>query len=130
MVTESNMLSIGLCCAGFKEHRVAKWTEKSQIDKFKTFYGSRPIVVSKIYNDLQEQAATGNSASLAAGKIDISNLLMAMWFLKRYPTELEIQAKFDVSEKTARKKVWALVQDIQALKSIKVSLLGSIIYNL
>jgi hypothetical protein len=83
-LTEESIVSVGLSCAGFEQHRASKWTKQSRVDKLKCFYGSCPIVVFKIWNNLQ--AAAGNSAFLTAGKADFTTLLMALWFLKRYPT--------------------------------------------
>ena len=128
-MTEETILKVGLSYAGFDPYCSSKWIKESQQDCFKNHYGSRTIVVLKLYNDLQSAAKAGKSACSTAGKTDLTTLLLALWFLKRYPTELEMQAKSNLSEASIRKRVWAHVKDIQALKSSKVSYITSIIDN-
>jgi hypothetical protein len=44
-----------------------------------------------------------------------------MHHLKRYPTELEREAMFDISAITGREWVWFYVEKVQALKAVKIT---------
>jgi hypothetical protein len=86
-------------------------------------YGSLPVVYAQIWEDLQ---TTGiQEASIAGHKTDSACFLLAIHFLKAYPTETEQAGVFRVCEKTARKWGWFFAGKIQALKGSKVSLLSA-----
>ena len=60
-----------------------------------------------------------------ANGVCFAHFLMALYFLKIYPTLVQITGPFDYSEKTCSKWVWFFVKKIVALKDIKVSATAS-----
>jgi hypothetical protein len=52
---------------------------------------------------------------------NFDHFLMAIHHLKRYPTELEQEAIFDISYRQGCDAVWYFVEKIQALKVVKIT---------
>jgi hypothetical protein len=90
----------------------------TKVDNFKSFYGSDPNVVRLMLNDLQ--TTTIQAARLEANEIDIDYFLMSLYFLRCYPSEIQLGATFKVSKKTVRKWIWFYVKKIQLMKGDKV----------
>lgn len=112
---ESFMMARGLKVAGFPEPMHGSF--KTRLRRFKAEYGCKPIVCVKVWNDLMAmQAVEYRSQS----KVD--HLFWCLFFLKKYPNEDEMVAKFNKDEKTVRKWVWFYIHRIQELKEMKVSM--------
>lgn len=89
------------------------------LERFKALYGSNPVVYAEIFEDLQ-------MTQIAEAYVDpkllfVDSFLMALHFLKCYPTENQLSGLFKFCEKTARKWGWFYARKIQALKEEKVS---------
>ena len=117
-LTVNEMLCKGLLLVGFDKRRQDRVQQKTNMERFRTFYSSNPIVFVKIWEDLQTTEIL--EARIHAAKHSCDNLLMAAYFLKCYPTETLMAGAFCVAEKTAPKWVWFFAAKIQALKKSKV----------
>lgn len=117
VITADEFLQKGLELAGFDRDRHRRVCRASNLSRFRSFYGSNPIVYAQIWEDLQ-----ANETPEDASKMDPDSFLMALHFLTRYPTEQELSGLFKICEKTARTWSWIYVQKIAALKGQKVSL--------
>jgi hypothetical protein len=58
--------------------------------RFRGHFGSNPNVIAEILEDLQ-------TTEVPSEELNINHFLMAMHHLKRYPTEIEREAIFDIS---------------------------------
>jgi len=115
ILTAEEILKLGCKYAGIGERRYAKCKkEKSRIKWFKSAFGSDPITIAEIFDDLQTTDIA--EAFIDPKEITIDHLLMAMNFLYRYTTELQRAGMFGVSPHTAGTKTWLYVRKIQALK--------------
>jgi hypothetical protein len=74
--------------------------------------------VSQIWLSLQ--TTTIPAARIDAAKTCVSDLLMALFLMKYYPTENILCGMFKQSNKTVRKVAWAMIAKLQALKAEKV----------
>ena len=116
--TAAEFLLRGLEKAGFTPCQIQENNEKKNLQRFRAHYGSNPIVLEKQWQDLQQ---TQN----AEAKVNLkyhnwNDLLMTHYYLRLYPTETVMSARWDYSEKTIREKVWRLAYKIAALKAEKV----------
>ena len=85
ILTPSEFLKIGLRLVGFKRRRIQRAQPATNIDRFKSFFGSSPRVIAMLWEDLQKTQI--NEAQVPPQDRKIKYFLMAMHHLKRYPTE-------------------------------------------
>lgn len=119
IVSADEMLRKGLQMGGFDDYRQQRVRRVQNLERFKGLYGSTPKVYSQIFEDLQ-------TTEIAEARVDpktlcIDSYLMAIHFLKCYPTENRQSGLFKICEKTARKWAWFYSERIRALKAEKVS---------
>jgi len=95
IISPDEMLKIGLRLAGYKRRRMRRAKKETNIERFKAQYGSSPAVVAAIWEDLQLTETPEARVDVKDRKIKY--FLIALHHLKRYPTEYEGEAKFDVS---------------------------------
>ena len=94
--TAREILKNGLHLVGYsKERRIRRAKKKTNIDRFRSHFGSNPNVLAEILEDLQMTDV--EEAQVPAEELNINHFLMAMHQLKRYPTEIEREAMFDIS---------------------------------
>ena len=67
-----------------------------------------------VYTDLQ--ITTIADAKIEGGDLDLKYFLMALYYLRKYPTEEDLTADFDFSNYWARKKTWGAIERIRLLK--------------
>jgi len=119
ILSDDEMLRLGLTKVSINEDAQKRSNAQELLKVFKSFYGSAPIVLALIWEELQ---TTNNlQARIDASKTSISLFFMVMHFLKCYPTENVLLALFKIPKQTACDKIWKLIGNIQALKSSKVS---------
>ncbi len=123
VLTAEEMLWKGLELAGF-DRRYTTANHKQLLVRFKAFYGSEPIVYAQIWEDLLKTNVA--DARVPTNIADVDAFLLAIHFLKVYPTENNQAALFRICEKTARKWAWYYARKIQALKAKKVCLAMSL----
>ena len=112
----NEVLRIGLLCAGFDANRHIRVAEETNVRRFQSHYGSSPLVCSMIWKDLV--TAPGQVLPKSA---TFDKFLMALYFLKEYPTKEKLAGMWYTCEKSARKWSWFFVNKIQALQAKKVS---------
>lgn len=126
ILTADEVLQQGLMLSGFQLHRILNVTRRTNVERFKSHYGSDPVVYAQIWEDLQ--FTTIPEARIDTSKVFSSHFMMALCFLKCYPKEAELAGSFSFCETTVRKWQWFFVRKIQALKSEKVSCYASTTY--
>jgi hypothetical protein len=111
VLTADEILAKGLELQGFERTtRQSKASHSLNVSRFKSFYGSHPIVYAQLWEDLQTTAIP--EARVDARTTTIDYFLMSLYFLKCY---------FKIGEKTARTWIWDFfIKKIQALKGEKV----------
>jgi hypothetical protein len=114
--SQTNLLRIGLELAGFPPSD--RGYNATNLERFHAWYGSNPVVCSKLYSALQLTAI--DEALIDPQQVDIRVLLLGLYFLKAYPTESICAGFFKKSEKTVRHLIWTIIRKIQALKNEKV----------
>ena len=119
ILTADQILRTGLLVVGFSDRRIQNVERAKSLERFRTAYGSNPIVYAQIWEDLQTTEIP--EARIDKKTMDLNYFLMWLRFLKRYPTECELAGTFKICEKTARTWAWFYAQKIQALKGQKVS---------
>jgi hypothetical protein len=120
--TPDEVLRIELEVVGFDHCRQNNVHRNTNLSRFKSHYGSLPIVYAQIWEDFQTTEVA--EARIAVPKlVDFDYFLMAIHFLKCYPTEKQQEGIFKCCEKTARKWAWYYSTKMQALKVQKVSFL-------
>ena len=112
------MMMMSLEMAGFDHRRQERVQRATNVRRFKSFYGSSPLVCAAIWEDLV--TATIPEAQILPST-SVSKFFLALYFLKEYPTEEKLAGAFKTCEKTARKWAWYFAQKVQALKEKKVS---------
>jgi hypothetical protein len=118
-ITPKEWLELGLQSVGFGPTRQNRLQE-TNIERFVSHFGASPESHSAIFADLQ----TTQIEAAWIVKPYILHFLMAMYWLKTYPSESVIAGTFKVDEKTVRTQVWTYVLAIQALKEQKVNAAG------
>lgn len=122
IVAADEVLFRGLVLVGFSAIRQGKVSRSTNLGRFRSHYGSNPSVYAKIWEDLQTLPIPEAHIDSREGQfINLDNFLLAMHFLKCYPTETQLAASFKVCEKTAGKCSWFFAQRVRALKTAKVS---------
>jgi len=118
--TPEQMLTRGLKLAGMGARRQARQCEEENIEDFKSIYGTHPIVLAQIWEDLQ--TTTNPDARIDTKKrgVNMKNFLRANHFLARYPSERQRKVMFGNCRYTLRKWCWYFVTHIRAMKAEKV----------
>jgi hypothetical protein len=119
VVSELKILHKGLQYAGFSNRRQKRVKHETNMERFRSFYGSDPVVYAKILDDL---IFTDIPAASIAGndEVTLKHYLMAIHWLKCYRTETVQSGQFGFCEITCRKYAWYFAERIQALKDQKV----------
>lgn len=121
ILTADDMLQKGLELGGFDRYRQKNVRRAQNLERFRALYGSNPVVYAEIFEDLQTTQIA--EAWVDSDMLCVDSFLMALHFLKCYPTENQLSGLFQICEKSTRKWAWFYAKKIQALKTQKVSLL-------
>lgn len=122
IVTENEILLVGLMHIGYTEKQVAGVNLETNDDRFLTHYGSSPLTCALLWEALQvteNEEALIQGSQAKRGKC-LLKFLEALHWLRRYPTDKQREALFHTSEKTCREWGWYIVKKIAALKNEKV----------
>ena len=112
------MLRLGLMVSNYSEHRIARASFETNAERFLNRYGSDHVVLAKIWEDL---LTTSNPAArIDKARVSAADFLMAMHFLRKYPSEKDQAETWDVTEKTARAWSWYFAEKVQGLKDEKI----------
>lgn len=116
-VSEEIFIKLGLLQCQHSRRRINRTCNETNLERFNDAYYACPKTVHDIFIDIQ-------SPELGCKRIEKpkpSHLLLALRFLKKYPTKYDLAGIANATEKTALCRVWRYVQAIQALKDRKVS---------
>ena len=115
--TADEVMHIGLQYVGYNQRQL-QVCRGTLLSRFRSHYGSNPIVYSELFEDLKTTLI--QNARIEGKHACLKHFLMAIHFMQCYPTEHEISARFKLDEKTARKWIKIFVMKIHALKPQKV----------
>ena len=118
-IEENVMLTLGLNFVGFNPYRIQNHSANKNKHHFERAFGASTKACCALYNDLQ----VVDIGIAAIQKPKLTHFLLALHWLKRYPTEEANSALSGLDEDTVRKWVWKYCCAIQALKTHKVSFL-------
>jgi hypothetical protein len=112
------MMFLGLRLLQYRWRRLNAAKVKTNYNRFKSHYGVSPVTAAWVYEDLQ--VTNIEEAKVKGNQSDLKGFLMALHYLRKYPTEEDMVARFDYCAYWAREKVWAAVKKIRALKREKI----------
>ena len=118
VITADEMLKKGLLLVNYSNRRIQRAKRKRNIERFVGHFGSEPVVLAQIFEDLQRTDIPEARVPPEDARLD--RFLMAMHHLKRYPTELEREPIFDIDPCQGRDWVWYFLEKVQALKAEKI----------
>ena len=118
ILTSEEVLRRGLQFVGYDDRRQQRCQRSTNLKRFRANFGAAPIVYAQIWEDLLTTKMKG--ANIIDSKPKYDDFLLAIYWLRCYPTEQQLEAQFGVSDKTARKYVWYYTNKIAALKKLKV----------
>ena len=116
ILTSLEMLEKGLDLAGFKNR--SRSGVLAQARRFKAFYGSNPVVLADMWEDLQ--TTEHDEIRMKLTEAHISHFFMTHHFLYCYPVEEAISAIFGYCEKTCREWCWEFTSKFAQLKTEKI----------
>lgn len=117
-LSEQEMLFYGLAQAGIDRCSQQKQKHEENVKHFKALYGSEPRVYAALWEDLQTTLL--EDAHIDPKKDTFDGFLIAIHFLKCYPTQYEQKTLFHYCIKTGAELCWKFCRKIQALKAEKV----------
>ena len=118
LIDENLMLTLGLNFVGFKPSRTRNHSANTNKNHFERAFGASSKACCALFNDLQ---VVNLELVAAIKKPQVTHFLLALHWLKRYPTEEASAGLYGLDEDTIRKWIWKYCTAIQALKTRKVS---------
>ena len=97
-LTADEFMRMGLERVGFNYRVQQKVLRTTNLTRFKAHYGSNPVVYAQIWEDLQ--TTTIPEARIPTKLTDPDCFLMAIKFLKCYPTEQDLSGTFKRCDKS------------------------------
>ena len=117
-VTVEEMRRVGLQLSGYSAKKIRRAKTPKGNSWFKKTYGISHLTASHVYRDLQTTDL--KDAKIIGSVKQLRNFLMGVFYLKKYPTEADLERTFGYCEYTSREKVWGTIKHIQALKAQKI----------
>lgn len=115
----SEIMERGLELEGFTRYRQQKVNRDKNIQRFQNGYGSEPLVISLIWEDLlKTKNLQARIEGLAKKRLDC--YLIAHHFLYKYPTFTTMSGQYNLDEGTVAEWCWYFVDRIQALAAEKI----------
>ena len=118
VVTIHRMLQFGLELF-YSTDRINRALAITNISRFNIKFGIQPVTACTVYEDLQK-------TNIDASRIDspddttLKHFLMSLYYLRKYPTEDEMESTLDFSPRYISRIVWKFVHRIQAMKAQKI----------
>lgn len=116
--TPKELLWKGLRLVRYKKPRIKRAREATNVKRFQDNFGGNPQVVLQLWEDLQTTDI--QEAYLHEDDRKINMFLMALYHLRKYPTESDRERIFDLSRGWSRDHVWFFLEKIKALKDEKI----------
>ena len=108
----------GLELAGMERRKFERQKRQTNLEDFRGIYGTHPMVLAVLWEKLQTtKTPSARIDTTKKRSVHLKNFLRAIYFLFRYPTEVERKVKFGNTKKTIRKWCWYFVDRIEALKA-------------
>lgn len=117
-ITAEQFETLGLELAGFTRAKIERTCQRTNRERFRTWYGISSQACSALFEDLQTTAVPGARINKARAR----NFLMTLNWLTNYRKEAELAGHFKMDEKTARKHIWTYTKAFQALKVVKITM--------
>jgi DDE superfamily endonuclease len=114
-LTAAEFLQLGLSVWYTQERLRTLRTNKSKINRFKSYYGLRPSLCASIWEDLQRTKV--EEARIDSDHLNPKHFLMALHTLKKYPTDDEREGPWNVNRDKGRTLVWYFLRKLRALKA-------------
>jgi hypothetical protein len=89
LYTADEVLVQGLKIAGFDTNRQQTIQRKTNISRFKAYFGAAPLVYTEIWEALQVTRCDSARIDTAKAAVNLETFLSALYFIHRYPTEIE-----------------------------------------
>jgi hypothetical protein len=118
IVTSHVMQYAGLRLVGFTNRKIRKANPSKNYRRFKSQFGVSAATASRVYADLQTTSIV--EARIQGSDLQLRFFFMGVYYLRKYPTEDDLEAKFNYSNFWAREKVWGTVKRIRALTEEKI----------
>lgn len=119
IVTADEIMEIGLEL--YDKRGMMRKQEENTL-RFRSYFGCDPVVAAQIWEDLLTARDAAMQIDTTKCGVTSNELLHALYFLKRYPTETERCGRSGKSPKTIRARTWYFVGRINNLKQKKVCL--------
>jgi hypothetical protein len=116
--TQSEIIYKGLRLVKFGSPRIKRARRKTNVKRFRKCFGGNPDAVLACWYDLQTTTVGG--AFLEPQDRQIDKFLMALYHLRKYPTDEERERIFDLSPNWSRNWVWFILEKIRASKAQKI----------
>ena len=107
--SHDDFLTLGLKMLGFSEKTIEKTCNATNVERFRDSYYTYPKIASILFDDLQKVDWATN--------VKPRHLLLALYYLKKYPTKHAMAAFLHETEKTALKWAHRYIKMIQDLKT-------------
>jgi hypothetical protein len=95
IVTVKMILDFGLAIF-FTQDRIGRAGAATNIDRFNLKFGVQPITACMLYEDLQKTALP-SARIYNPDDTTLFYFLSALYYLRKYPTESEMESLFDTS---------------------------------
>ena len=103
-VTVEQMRREGLLFAKYRKKQIRKAKPSVRVKWFKRAFGITHLTAAHVYRDLQTTDL--EDAKIKGGPKQLENFLMALFFLKKYPYNGDMEREFGYTEETCSNKVW------------------------
>lgn len=122
IVTDDEIMNVGLSLMRYSDEKIGRVDIKENLLRFCSLFGLTPIACAQLWEalqvtDLEDARVEGTLAQLEKY---LRLFLMALHWLKCYPTEAQREALFQLNPKTCREWGWYFVDKIAALQEEKV----------
>jgi hypothetical protein len=118
VVSEATVLRKGLQYVGFSQRRQRSVNRETNLERFRSNYGSNPIVYAVLLHDFH--TTENPEAHVNVSRTKLKPFFLAIHWLYCYPTEHRMAGTFGYCAITCRKYAWYFAKKIQALKEEKV----------
>ena len=119
VVTPKEMMTTGLIITGYTEERLTRCRPATNKIRFKRTFGIEAVTMVTIYEDLQR--ITKENMRLVGSKRNLKWFLRTIFYLRKYPTEDNIERELNINKDHARQKIWDVMKKIQYLKHKKIT---------
>lgn len=113
--TAEDFLVMGLKGMGFSQRSIDNNSETTNLIRFKGCYYASPMTCYNLFIDIQSDICDKKIS-----KPKPLYVLLALYYLKKYPTKSEMAAFIDGCENTALRQTKRYLKAIQGLKKHKV----------